>query len=199
MLRLYSCSSLRQATQAFSTPCRDRLGQHHSILSGAPWRVGRSPAWQLATRSHFFARSYSNSSPNTDDLPASPKRSGWTFKSLSIFNKSTKSAPSLWKIVSLARPERKPLLLAVGLLLVSSTVSMSIPFTIGKLIDFFSSTTPVRQVLFCERLGIKHNSIANSSGTLGVASFRCSPRAVHDRCLCKCWTCTVDANGRLVP
>jgi hypothetical protein len=30
------------------------------------------------------------------------------------------------------------------LLLVSSSVSMSVPFTIGKLIDFFSSANPVR-------------------------------------------------------
>jgi putative ABC transport system ATP-binding protein len=29
-------------------------------------------------------------------------------------------------------------------LLISSAVSMSIPFTIGRLIDFFSSTNPVR-------------------------------------------------------
>ncbi|EJD08405.1 uncharacterized protein FOMMEDRAFT_101808 [Fomitiporia mediterranea MF3/22] len=46
------------------------------------------------------------------------------------------------KIIALAKPERKPLLLAVGLLLVSSSVSLSIPFTIGKLIDFFASTNP---------------------------------------------------------
>ncbi|KAF9460732.1 P-loop containing nucleoside triphosphate hydrolase protein [Collybia nuda] len=44
--------------------------------------------------------------------------------------------------MALAKPERKPLLLAIGLLLVSSSVSMSIPFTIGKLIDFFSTTNP---------------------------------------------------------
>lgn len=34
--------------------------------------------------------------------------------------------------------------MAIGLLLVSSSVSLSIPFTIGKLIDFFASTNPVR-------------------------------------------------------
>ncbi|ESK97261.1 atp-binding cassette transporter [Moniliophthora roreri MCA 2997] len=52
------------------------------------------------------------------------------------------SSSSLRKIVSLAKPERKPLTTAVGLLLVSSSVSMSIPFFIGRLIDFFSSTNP---------------------------------------------------------
>ncbi|THG96090.1 hypothetical protein EW145_g7845, partial [Phellinidium pouzarii] len=49
---------------------------------------------------------------------------------------------SFRKIVTLAKPERKPLLIAVGLLLVSSSVSLSIPFAIGKLIDFFASTSP---------------------------------------------------------
>ncbi|THV05164.1 hypothetical protein K435DRAFT_790548 [Dendrothele bispora CBS 962.96] len=49
---------------------------------------------------------------------------------------------SFRKIVALARPEKKPLVTAIGLLLMSSAVSMSIPFTIGKLIDFFSSANP---------------------------------------------------------
>ncbi|KAF5348715.1 hypothetical protein D9758_006757 [Tetrapyrgos nigripes] len=49
---------------------------------------------------------------------------------------------SFRKIAALARPEKKPLLTAIGLLFVSSGVSMSIPFTIGKLIDFFSTTNP---------------------------------------------------------
>lgn len=52
------------------------------------------------------------------------------------------SSSSFRKIVALAKQEKKPLLLAVGLLLVSSSVAMSVPFTIGKLIDFFSSTNP---------------------------------------------------------
>ncbi|KAJ4487216.1 P-loop containing nucleoside triphosphate hydrolase protein [Lentinula edodes] len=52
------------------------------------------------------------------------------------------TASSFRKIVALAKPERKPLTTAVGLLLLSSAVTMSIPFTIGKLIDFFSSVNP---------------------------------------------------------
>ncbi|KAI0260168.1 P-loop containing nucleoside triphosphate hydrolase protein [Gloeopeniophorella convolvens] len=54
--------------------------------------------------------------------------------------KSTSS--SFRKIVSLARPERRPLTTAIGLLLVSSSVSMSIPFTVGKLIDYFTTANP---------------------------------------------------------
>lgn len=53
------------------------------------------------------------------------------------------SGASFRKLVALAKPERKPLAIAIGLLLVSSSVSLSIPFTIGRLIDFFSTSNPV--------------------------------------------------------
>lgn len=46
---------------------------------------------------------------------------------------------SVAKLIELAKPERKQLSIAIGLLLVSSSVSMLVPLTIGKLIDFFSS------------------------------------------------------------
>ncbi|KAK7691345.1 hypothetical protein QCA50_004740 [Cerrena zonata] len=53
-----------------------------------------------------------------------------------------KSASSFRSIIALAKPERKPLGIAIGLLLVSSAVSMSVPFTIGKLIDYFTIANP---------------------------------------------------------
>ncbi|KAF9228497.1 hypothetical protein BS17DRAFT_851606 [Gyrodon lividus] len=49
---------------------------------------------------------------------------------------------SLHKVINLAKPEKKSLILAICLLLVSSSVAMSVPFTIGKLIDFFSAEDP---------------------------------------------------------
>nr|XP_019044376.1 ATP-binding cassette, subfamily B (MDR/TAP), member 10 [Kwoniella bestiolae CBS 10118]OCF23306.1 ATP-binding cassette, subfamily B (MDR/TAP), member 10 [Kwoniella bestiolae CBS 10118] len=48
---------------------------------------------------------------------------------------------SVVKLLELARPESRQLGIAVGLLLVSSSVSMLVPLTIGKLIDFFSSNS----------------------------------------------------------
>lgn len=60
---------------------------------------------------------------------------------------TTQSASSFRKIVALAKPEKKPLGIAFGLLLVSSTVSMSIPLTVGKLIDYFTSSNPVSRFL----------------------------------------------------
>ncbi|KAH7883273.1 P-loop containing nucleoside triphosphate hydrolase protein [Phlebopus sp. FC_14] len=60
----------------------------------------------------------------------------------SALQPSPGTGSSFRKIVALAKPERKSLLLAVCLLLVSSSVAMSVPFTIGKLIDFFSAKDP---------------------------------------------------------
>lgn len=78
---------------------------------------------------------------NTPDPPASnpPKPSVLS----RIFGRSPQGISSFTKIASLAKPERKPLSIAVGLLLMSSAVSLSIPFTIGRLIDFFSGPAPV--------------------------------------------------------
>lgn len=56
---------------------------------------------------------------------------------------TSSTAASFRKIVALARPERRPLLTAISLLFVSSSVSLSIPFTVGKLIDYFTSSNPV--------------------------------------------------------
>lgn len=59
------------------------------------------------------------------------------------FRPSPDSSSSFRKVIALAKPEKKPLLLAICLLLVSSSVSMTIPLTVGKLIDFFSATNLV--------------------------------------------------------
>ncbi|KAF4563181.1 ATP-binding cassette permease mdl1 [Pleurotus pulmonarius] len=88
-------------------------------------------------------RSYSSSPSDAPPKPL-PNTSITRFlpKLPSAFSKSPKSSSSFGKLVSLAKAERKPLTTAVGLLLVSSSVSLSVPFTIGKLIDFFSTTNP---------------------------------------------------------
>lgn len=53
------------------------------------------------------------------------------------------SGSSVAKLMELAKPEKKQLSLAIGLLFVSSSVSMLVPLTIGKLIDFFSTSATV--------------------------------------------------------
>ncbi|KAF5385822.1 hypothetical protein D9615_002318 [Tricholomella constricta] len=91
----------------------------------------------------LVARSFHAQTPLRDNSVApKPDQPPEKVSILSLFKKSPQTASSFRKIVALAKPERKPLLIAIGLLLVSSSVSLSIPFTIGKLIDFFSSTNP---------------------------------------------------------
>ncbi|GAA5846810.1 hypothetical protein JCM9279_004448 [Rhodotorula babjevae] len=45
------------------------------------------------------------------------------------------------RLMTLARPERKTIGIAIGLLCISSTVSLSIPLGIGRIIDIFSGQT----------------------------------------------------------
>ncbi|CAE6512041.1 unnamed protein product [Rhizoctonia solani] len=47
-------------------------------------------------------------------------------------------AANLRQLFALAKPEKTTLITAFGLLLISSSVTMSVPLTFGKLIDFFS-------------------------------------------------------------
>ncbi|WFD35884.1 hypothetical protein MCUN1_002752 [Malassezia cuniculi] len=47
--------------------------------------------------------------------------------------------PDMRRMYSLVLPERRRLLLAFALLLVASGVSLSVPFTIGKLVDYFAT------------------------------------------------------------
>ncbi|KAL0955750.1 hypothetical protein HGRIS_001965 [Hohenbuehelia grisea] len=129
--------------------CRWSLSRHHHRTSPGPLdrtfcRVGHPPRPGVWTVSRHFSAEKTASSPPTEPSPSPPpKKPPITSRLLpSIFQKSPKSASSFYNLISLAKPERKPLTIAVGLLLVSSSVSMSIPFTVGKLIDFFSTTTP---------------------------------------------------------
>ncbi|KAK0565644.1 ATP-binding cassette permease mdl1 [Tilletia horrida] len=50
------------------------------------------------------------------------------------------SFPDLRRLFSLASPQRKRIILALGLLLISSAVSLSVPAIIGGLMDFFSKS-----------------------------------------------------------
>ncbi|KAJ3720100.1 P-loop containing nucleoside triphosphate hydrolase protein [Lentinula raphanica] len=86
------------------------------------------------------SRHYTTQTNPTNSPASSSSRPG--FLSRLIPSGPSSTASSFRKIVALAKPERKPLTTAVGLLLMSSAVTMSIPFTIGKLIDFFSSANP---------------------------------------------------------
>lgn len=52
----------------------------------------------------------------------------------------TPTYPDVRRLFGLATSQRKTIFLALGLLLVSSTVTLSVPLAIGKVIDFFTAT-----------------------------------------------------------
>ena len=100
-----------------------------------------APRSALLPRTPGSLRAYSTPTPT----PPTQKPSLWS-RMLTATAKDNQSASSFRKIFALAKPEKKSLTFAVGLLLVSSSVSMSIPFTVGKLIDYFTSANPVRSI-----------------------------------------------------
>ncbi|KAF7296039.1 ATP-binding cassette transporter [Mycena kentingensis (nom. inval.)] len=120
---------------AFSTPTRAvRLSacRRHAFFVGRPAAAGFSPS----RRSPLLLRTYA-----TEPEPPKSERKLLLARFMPK-SEGASSFESFRKIVALAKPEKRPLTLAVGLLFTSSAVSMSIPLTIGKLIDFFSTATP---------------------------------------------------------
>ena len=120
-----------------STTLNFRIRQHNEISSSRQLRFNSTVNNNKTDVVHNNAAVAENASDHESDRPRSSILAR-------IFAKSPQGLASFTKIVSLAKPEKKPLLTAVGLLFMSASVSMSIPFTIGRLIDFFSSSNPVR-------------------------------------------------------
>ena len=133
-----------------------RLALSHPSTSR---RYPPCPTYAFAQGARLFVSSPVTHAPTSSTpTPTTTRRSILSRLLPSSFSPSTDgsipTSTSLRKIVALARPERRPLLTAVGLLLVSSTVSLSIPFTVGKLIDYFTSANPVGQSLDVIDLGL---------------------------------------------
>ena len=113
----------------------------------------------LSTHRRSFAAGSTLRAPPLDSRPSSPTSPTPSSSSplirrsvlsrllpasfLSNTGGTSSTTASFRKIVALARPERRPLLTAIGLLFVSSSVGLSIPFTVGRLIDYFTSPNPV--------------------------------------------------------
>ncbi|KAF8584310.1 hypothetical protein K439DRAFT_1633682 [Ramaria rubella] len=154
MIRLFHLRGCTVAKQAWTSP---RTQSHHRPRPAALSPGLRSPCGtivSLSRRARFSTsgaeppNSKSFPSPTSAPVPSRPTlltRIAQIFPSLPTSSDPT--APSsgtsnFRKIIALAKPERKPLTIAIVLLFVSSSVSMSIPLTIGKLIDYFSSSNP---------------------------------------------------------
>ena len=54
----------------------------------------------------------------------------------------------VWRLIKIARPEAKTLSIAVALLVISSSISMLIPFSLGRIIDIATKESGAEQMLF---------------------------------------------------
>ncbi|KAJ6497547.1 P-loop containing nucleoside triphosphate hydrolase protein [Mycena sanguinolenta] len=106
--------------------------QYHAASFSRPYFLPVQPA---------HLRLYSTKNQLTEKPPP-PSRPSILARFLPQSFTASENASSLGKIFALAKTEKRALLTAIGLLFVSAPVSMSVPFTIGKLIDFFSSANP---------------------------------------------------------
>jgi hypothetical protein len=157
-------------------------------------------------------RAYSTKHEIAATKPRSPPRPSILSRFLPQSFTASESASSFGKIVALAKEEKKPLLMglyssirvadyttdgagsAIGLLFVSSSVSMSVPLTVGKLIDFFSSANPVRPFV-CHIFLSAHALEAISSRLIRLASVISSAGGIHCRCPGECWKSVAYAHG----
>jgi hypothetical protein len=133
------------------------VGARNFHTSGAGTRSVLNLRNRIPTHTHSFRhafRTFPTQRFNSTQAPPPPTTSPTAPKTRSLLSRfipspsdvktgTLDSKSSFKKIVALAKPEWKPLSIAIGLLLASSAVSMSIPFTIGRLIDFFSTANPV--------------------------------------------------------
>jgi putative ABC transport system ATP-binding protein len=89
---------------------------------------------------HGFGRSEKASKAAEIDLSArlrSPKEQG-----------DKASFAEVWRLIKIARPEAKWLAMAFGCLLMSSAITMSVPFSIGKILDLATSSSTEGGTLF---------------------------------------------------
>ncbi|KAF8514644.1 P-loop containing nucleoside triphosphate hydrolase protein [Hysterangium stoloniferum] len=120
---------------------------HHGSGGSQLWRQARYLTTNTIPRKPDSSASTPSISPTAQ--PSKPSFSSRISQFLPSRQGSSHVPPTtsnFRKILALARPEKKPLTVAIILLFISSSVSMSVPLTIGKLIDYFSTTNP--QILF---------------------------------------------------
>lgn len=112
-----------------------RAGPRRACFDSALHTFARRPSpsfpiapWTISIPRQILTRTYSTSNSNE---PPPPPSKGFISRFLpSAVVPTPGGGASFRKIMQLAAPERRPLLYAIGLLVLSSSVSMSIPFTI---------------------------------------------------------------------
>lgn len=163
--------------------------QRQRVIGGLEWRSSRSRlhgSTSIGLLNHVQLPKYRplTTGPSSTTQKPSP---GFFSRFVPVPLKTQPgSGASFRKLVALAKPERKPLAIAIGLLLVSSSVSLSIPFTIGRLIDFFSTSNPVSRsarISSCDPFLTFVPNIANPTGPVLDAGICFITYSLHS------WSC----------
>jgi putative ABC transport system ATP-binding protein len=77
----------------------------------------------------------------------------------------------MWRLIKIARPEAKTLSVAFVFLLVSSAVSMSVPFSIGKILDIATQPEGSKELLFGMDITTFYMALAGVLATGAAANF----------------------------
>ncbi|KAF2276280.1 ATP-dependent permease MDL2 [Westerdykella ornata] len=77
----------------------------------------------------------------------------------------------IWRLIKIARPEMKTLSVAFVFLLVSSAVSMSVPFSIGKILDIATQSEGSQEMLFGLDITTFYIALAGVLATGAAANF----------------------------
>lgn len=133
--RLASALSL-SSSKGLSHPASRSINSRIRTLHTSPYRrqqqqatpTTRRPDESVDQGSRKPASSTNEASSTPSEDQAAPKP-------------SDVSIGEVRRLMRLAIPEKKTLGIALGLLTISSAVSLSVPFTLGRIIDFFTSPT----------------------------------------------------------
>ena len=179
MLSIWACALRPRGPPLSALRSSHHRRQQVLVVLGRPLRY----------KADFGVQRFNSTQPSSQQTLNTSKLA--RFLPAQILGKTPQNVSSLRKIFALAKPEKKPLLIAIGLLLMSSAVSMSVPFTVGKLIDFFSSTNPVSIISWHILLGIEISyskyHLIFLFGTLQVSSSAFSLWLQLRMLVVQCW------------
>lgn len=133
--RIAICSATRSIS---STP---RSPQHEAPVPASARKNGIKAEEEEDDDEHEFQKTERASQASQMNLSArlskdgsgQPQTSGWR---------------EVWRLVKIARPEAKGLTVAVILLSISSSISMSIPFSLGRILDIATNKDGSTDMLF---------------------------------------------------
>ena len=150
-------SLIRQSQAGFSSPWRPAISQLRAFNSTSHLRDAPKDDERQDRIEKERARREEEEEDNLDEqggFERSEKASRAAQVNLSARLQSSKSQGNsagfgeIWRLIKIARPEAKWLGLAFGFLLISSSITMSIPFSIGKILDLATKDPSEGATLF---------------------------------------------------